>query len=88
MKIQSVLSLLCMACLAACSTTSSITTNQETLAQRLNAKYAGTNTSGQDPAPPAAGPEDVPAELPTDVNRNPMLVPTPLLRYSAASNTP
>jgi hypothetical protein len=38
-----------------------------------------------DPAPPAEGPEDVPAEAPVDPNRNPGLLPTPLLRTNAAS---
>ncbi|HEY4281757.1 MAG TPA: hypothetical protein VGM62_01750 [Chthoniobacterales bacterium] len=89
MKIQSVLSLLSIAFLAACSTTSTTTTAQhDTLEQRMTAKYAGTDANSQEPAPPAAGPEDVAADLPNDVDRNPMLVPTPLLRYSAVSSTP
>ncbi|HEY4281758.1 MAG TPA: hypothetical protein VGM62_01755 [Chthoniobacterales bacterium] len=89
MKTRAVVSLLSVAFLAACSTTTTTTTGQqETLEQRLNAKYAGTTFDSQEPAPPAAGPEDVPAELPNDVDRNPMLVPTPLLRYSAVSATP
>ena len=41
-----------------------------------------------EPAPPAEGPEDVPAEAPSDVNRNPAFVPSPLLLASAASTNP
>ena len=37
-----------------------------------------------EPAPPAEGPEDIPAEGPIDPNRNPGLLPTPLLRGNAA----
>jgi hypothetical protein len=38
-----------------------------------------------DPMPPAEGPEDIPAEGPVDPNRNPSLLPTPLLRANAAA---
>ena len=51
-------------------------------------KYAGTDVAAAEPAPPAEGPEDIPAEAPADPNRNPKLLPTPLLRMSAASSTP
>ena len=88
MKIQAVVSLLGVAFLAACSTTSVTTAHQETLEQRMKNKYAGTDVRAQEPAPPAEGPEDVPATLPDDPNQNPVLVPTPLLRYSASSRTP
>jgi hypothetical protein len=44
--------------------------------------------NSQEPAPPAEGPEDVPAAGPNDVDRNPVLVPSPLLRYWASSRTP
>jgi hypothetical protein len=37
-----------------------------------------------EPAPPAEGPEDIPAEGPRDPARNPALVPSPLLRANAA----
>ena len=37
------------------------------------------------PPPPAEGPEDVPADAPSDVIHNPALLPSPLLRKSAAS---
>jgi hypothetical protein len=89
MKIQVPLSLLSLALLAACSTTSQPTVaERQTLEQRLMNKYAANDTARQEPAPPAEGPEDAPAEGPNDVNRNPTLVPTPLLRYWASSRTP
>jgi hypothetical protein len=85
-KIQFAISLISVALLSACSSTTQ-TAAQPTLEQRLTAKYASTNYS-QEPAPPAEGPEDVPAAGPDDVDSNPNLVPTPLLRYWAASRTP
>jgi uncharacterized lipoprotein len=89
MKLQSVVSLLSVAFLAACSTTTTTTTAQhQTLEQRLTAKYAATDVNTQEPAPPAEGPDDVPAAGPNDVDRNPVLVPSPLLRYWASSRTP
>ena len=89
MKLQSVAFLLSAAFLAACSSTSSVTTSQRaTLEQRLTAKYANVDVNSQEPAPPAEGPEDVPAGGPDEVERNPNLVPTPLLRYWASSRTP
>ena len=89
MKIQSVVSLFSVAFLAACSTTSTTTTAQRpSLEQRLNSKYAAADVNSQEPAPPAEGPEDVPAAGPNDVDRNPVLVPSPLLRYWASSRTP
>lgn len=86
MKIQTVVSLLSVAFLAACSTTTQTTAQRETLEQRLTAKYASVDT--QEPAPPAEGPEDVPAAGPDNVEDNPILVPSPLLRYWASSRTP
>jgi len=52
------------------------------LAERL----AVLNTD--EPMPPAEGPEDVAPGPAQDPTRNPGLVPSPLLRYSAASGTP
>jgi hypothetical protein len=89
MKIKIATCLLGLALLPACSTTQS-TAQHETLEQRLKNKYvasADTTTAGE-PAPPAEGPEDVPAEGPSDPDRNPKMVPTPLLRYWASSRTP
>ena len=88
MKIKIATCLLSLALLPACSTTQ-MTANHETLEQRLTAKYAAApETVGEEPPPPAEGPEDVPADAPQDINRNPSLVPSPLLRVSAASSTP
>jgi hypothetical protein len=88
MKIQIAACLLSLALLPACSTTSTTTANHQTLEQRLTAKYASADTNTAEPAPPAEGPEDVPADAPNDVNRNPNLMPSPLLRYWASSRTP
>lgn len=91
MKIEIAFCLLSLAFLPACTTTQTAqTTNaNQTLEQRLNAKYANNATAvGQEPAPPAEGPDDVPADAPADVNHNPALMPSQLLRYSAASRTP
>jgi hypothetical protein len=41
-----------------------------------------------EPMPPAEGPEDVAPGPARDLTHNPGLVPSPLLRYSAASMTP
>jgi hypothetical protein len=75
--------------LAACQTTQTAqyqTLEQRTLAKRQsNAAYAA--NSDVEPPPPAEGPQDAP-EGAGDPNRNPALVPSPLLRYSAASRTP
>lgn len=87
MKIEIAICLLSLALLPACSTTQT-TAEHQTLEQRLTAKYASADTVAGEPAPPAEGPEDIPADAPQDVERNPNLVPTPLLRYSAASRTP
>jgi hypothetical protein len=76
--------------LAACQTTSSTTasnaTGRQTMQSRLLAQNAGAASSMAEPAPPAEGPEDVPAEGTVDPNRNPGLLPTPLLRASAAGS--
>lgn len=87
MKIQIAICLLSLALLPACSTTQ-MTAQHQTLEQRLMAKYAYAEPAAGEPAPPAEGPEDLPADAPQNVDRNPNLVPTPLLRVSAASATP
>ncbi len=86
MNIKIATALLGLALLPACSSTQT-TAQHQTLEQRLMAKYAS-NDNAAEPAPPAEGPEDIPAGAPSDVNGNPSLVPTPLLRASAASSTP
>jgi hypothetical protein len=70
--------------LAACETTTITPTAKmkPALAERL----AALNT--EEPMPPAEGPEDVAPGPAQDPTRNPGLVPSPLLRYSAASGTP
>jgi hypothetical protein len=52
----------------------------------LAERMAALNT--EEPMPPAEGPEDVAPGPAQDPTRNPGLVPSPLLRYSAASATP
>ncbi|MEO5721637.1 MAG: hypothetical protein ABIR71_09230 [Chthoniobacterales bacterium] len=74
--------LLALSVFTACQSTS--TANRQTLAQRVASNSSA--TSVQEPPPPAEGPEDIPAEGPMDPNRNPGLVPTPLLRENAAAS--
>lgn len=89
MKIEIAACLLSLALLPACSTTTQTTAQHQTLEQRLTAKYASVDTTAAgEPAPPAEGPEDIPAEGPNDPDHNPILVPSPLLRYWASSRTP
>ena len=77
--------LLAVSVLTACETTTS-TAGRQTMEQRLLASNAGfPSYSADEPAPPAEGPEDIPAEGPVDPNRNPGLLPTPLLRGNAAA---
>lgn len=84
MKIKIATCLLALALLPACQTTT--TAKRGSLEERMKAQYAAADTA--EPAPPAEGPEDIPAAGPNDVNRNPALVPSPLLRNSAASGSP
>jgi uncharacterized lipoprotein len=77
--------LLAVTLLAACETSN--TTQRTTLRQTNAARLASTDTTStnlNEPAPPAEGPEDIPAEGPRDPARNPALVPTPLIRANAA----
>jgi hypothetical protein len=87
MKTKVSAGLFALALLSACSTTPTADHHQ-TLEQRLMDKYAGADVTAAEPAPPAEGPEDIPAEAPADPVHNPTLEPTPLLRQSAASSTP
>jgi uncharacterized lipoprotein len=75
--------LLAVTLLAACETTTTAkrTTLRETTAARL---ASADTTSNLEPAPPAEGPEDIPAAAPRDPVDNPALVPSPLLRLNAA----
>lgn len=87
MKIKIATCLLAVSLLGACQTTQSTAsaTRRPTLQQRMLAQNSANPNTVQEPAPPAEGPEDVPAEGPIDPNRNPGLLPTPLLRGNAAS---
>jgi len=76
--------LLTVGFLTGCGTTTT-TTKRETL-REMTTRYASNDTSSTEPAPPAEGPEDIPAERPSDPNRNPALVPSPLLRTNAIGN--
>jgi hypothetical protein len=76
--------LLAVGLLSSCASTQ--VTKQGTLEERMKQQTVAANTV--EPPPPAEGPEDVPADAPSDVNRNPALVPSPLLRTSAASGSP
>lgn len=71
---------LTIAFLAACETT---TTTKRTTIREMTTRYA---SNGTEPAPPAEGPEDIPAERPGDPVRNPAVVPSPLLRDNAAAH--
>ena len=83
MTIKLATCLLALSLLSACQTTQS-TASRSTLEQRTVAQNTR-NPYSLEPAPPAEGPEDIPAYGPIDPNRNPALLPTPLLRASAAS---
>ena len=80
--------LLAAALCTACTTTQTASngSSRQTMEQRLLAQNAPMNPySADEPMPPAEGPEDIPAEGPVDPNRNPALLPSPLLRANAAA---
>ena len=72
--------LLAVSLLAACQSTTT-TAKRTTLREQNAARLAATDTT--EPTPPAEGPEDIGAG-PNDPVQNPALVPSPLLRRSAA----
>lgn len=75
--------LLTVALCTACTTTQ--TASKRTTLREMYASNTDTSSySETNPAPPAEGPEDIPAEGPRDPVRNPALVPTPLIRVNAA----
>ena len=78
-------SLLTISLLAACGTTN-MTANKRTTLREMYASNTNATTNLNEPASPAEGPEDVPGEGPGDLNRNPALVPSPLLRVNAAGS--
>jgi hypothetical protein len=75
--------LLAVTLLAACETTTT-TAKRTTLRETNAARLASANTT--EPAPPAESPDEAMAigEGPLDPVHNPALVPSPLLRTSAA----
>ncbi len=85
MIIKLATALIAVVCLSSCQTTqlTAANSNRQTLQQRVLAQNTAGPGSIDEPAPPAEGPEDIPAEGPVDPNRNPGLLPTPLLRASA-----
>lgn len=83
MMIKIATCLLALSVFTACESNS--TASRQTLADRTMAANTGA-TSVKEPPPPAEGPEDLSADRPLDPNRNPSLVPTPLLRENAASH--
>lgn len=88
MKIELAICLISVALLSACSSTSQTTqttSSHQTLEQRLTAKYANADTKVGEPAPPAEGPDDVPADAPNSIQNNPALLPSPELRQNAAA---
>ena len=85
MMIKIAACLLTLGFFAACQ--SSTTAKRETI-REMTSRYAAADTSVPSsdingPAPVAAGPEDVPANVSSDPNENPALLPTPLLRTTA-----
>jgi hypothetical protein len=76
--------LLTVAFFTACSSTQ--TASKRTTLREMYASADSSSYNYDDPAPPAEGPEDVPAEGPRDPIRNPALVPSPLLRGNAAGS--
>ena len=73
--------LLAVSLLAACQSTTT-TAKRTTLREANAARLAAADST--DPRPPAEGPEEAIGEGPLDPAKNPALVPSPLLRTSAA----
>jgi hypothetical protein len=79
--------LLAVSLFTSCASTQTASTGapRQTLEQRMLAQsssVADTTASIDQPMPPGEGPEEV-GEGPADPNRNPALLPTPLLRANA-----
>ncbi|MDQ6913543.1 MAG: hypothetical protein M3128_11795 [Verrucomicrobiota bacterium] len=79
-------SLLALSLLAACQSTSATAQRQSAPRQNMQQRMLAQSAPTAEPAPPAEGPEDVPATRTVDPNRNPGLLPTPLLRGNAAGS--
>lgn len=78
--------LLTVAFFTACSSTQTASKRTTLREMYASADASSYSYSADEPAPPAEGPEDVPAEGPRDPIRNPALVPSPLLRVNAAGS--
>jgi len=82
--------LLALSVFTACETTNSTASRQPsarpTMQQRMLAQTSVDPNAATEPAPPAEGPEDISIEGTIDPNRNPGLLPTPLLRSNAAGS--
>ncbi len=90
MNLKITIALLECVFLGACQTPTT-TAQRQKLSERVLAQRQSNPSASLDsvePPPPAEGPDDVPAGVTQDPNRNPALLPSPLLRYSAASRTP
>jgi hypothetical protein len=74
--------LLAVTLFASCTTTTT-TTKRTTLRETNAARLASADTTSAEAFPPAEGPDAV-AAGPMDLEENPALVPSPLLRDSAA----
>ncbi len=81
MKTQLALSRLVAVLLSSCTTVKTTPTSATVTASKGNAYAANSVT---EPAPPAK--TDIPAEGPEDLIENPALMPSPLLRQSAAGD--
>ena len=79
-------SLLALSLLAACQSTTATAQRQSAPRQNLQQRMLAQTAPTTEPAPPAEGPEDVPATRAVDPVRNPGLLPTPLLRDNAAGH--
>jgi hypothetical protein len=82
------ISLLALALLSACETTTTTTTTTTAAKRQTLAERMALVANNDEPAPPAEGPDDVPPGPAQHPSPNPGFVPSPLLRYSAASMTP
>jgi hypothetical protein len=74
--------LLAITLLASCQSTT--TTAKRTTLREMNATRMASADTSTEPMAPAEGPEEAIGEGPLDLAKNPALVPSPLLRTTAA----
>jgi putative IMPACT (imprinted ancient) family translation regulator len=89
MKTKFATCLLGLAMLSACTTAkhTNVTAQSKPDYKGVKAsRYASNNAWGTEAAAPMQMTEDIPAEGPADLTRNPALVPSPLLRTNAIGN--